>query len=94
MEVTMKSTYSKRNGHDRTRTQKKDYSPAATERRKKVLKRLENQILTGFKTCLITDEAKGVVGTIGTEPLSDADKKRIQREIEVLKTRIKGEVIL
>jgi len=52
-----------------------------TQRRTGSLKRLENQLLTGFKTVTLVDG-------IGTTPLTDSDKIRIRKEIEVLKSRI------
>jgi hypothetical protein len=57
-------------------------APHIVARRERVIKRLENQLLTGFKT--VTDEK----GNIGSEPLTDKDKVRIRGEIEVLKTRL------
>lgn len=79
----MKSTYSKRNGHQREGGQHKDLGRAATARRQGALKRLENQLLTGFKP------VKNEDSTMGTTALTDHDKKRIQKEIEVLKESIK-----
>ena len=58
-----------------------DDSPQAVERRRRVIKRLENQLLTGYKTVNV-----GVA--TGTEPLTDADKARINKELEILKTRL------
>lgn len=60
-----------------------DRSPAAVERRRRVMKRLENQLLTGFKT--VKDETSG---NIGTAPLTEEDRKRIIKELETLKTRL------
>lgn len=60
-----------------------DKSPAGVARRKRALDRLEIQLQTGYKT--VTDEE---TGQISTAPLSDADKTRIKKEIETLKTRL------
>lgn len=59
-----------------------DRSSRAIERRKGVIKRLENQLLTGFKS--VTNDK----GEIGSEPLNEQDKARIRKEIETLKTRL------
>lgn len=59
-----------------------DRSPAAIRRRKGVIKRLENQLLTGFKSI------RTETGEISSAPLTDQDKKRIVKEIEVLQTRL------
>lgn len=59
-----------------------DRRPATVRRRERVIKRLENQLLTGFKN--VTNEK----GEIGSEKLTDRDKERIQKEIETLKTRL------
>ena len=58
-------------------------SPAAVLRRKRVITRLENQLLTGFKTVYNAE-----TGEIGTEKLSIADKERIIKEIDTLKKRL------
>lgn len=58
-----------------------DTSPAANERRKGALKRLENQLLTGFKT------TKDEEGNISSIKLDDKDIARIKKEIETLKSR-------
>jgi hypothetical protein len=60
-----------------------DRSPAAAERRKATIKRLENQLLTGFKTVTNAE-----TGEVGTEKLTDDDRQRINKEIETLKTRV------
>lgn len=59
-----------------------DRSPYAVQRRKSVIKRLENQLLTGFKN--VTNEK----GEIGSEKLNEQDVKRINKEVETLKTRL------
>jgi len=59
-----------------------DRSPKAVDRRKRVIKMLENQLLTGFKT--VTNDS----GEIGTEKLTDSDRIRIEKELETLKTRL------
>lgn len=59
-----------------------DRSPRAKGRRQAVIKRLDNQLLTGFKT---VNDAEG---KIGTAPLTEEDRKRIKSEIETLKTRL------
>jgi hypothetical protein len=51
-------------------------------RRERAMKRLENQLLTGFKTITMPD------GSIGSAPLTEDDKVRIRKEIETLRTRI------
>lgn len=58
-----------------------DTSPAAYTRRKSALKRLENQLLTGFKT--VTDGQ----GNISSVKLDEKDIARIKKEIETLKSR-------
>lgn len=50
-------------------------------RRRSALKRLENQLLTGFKNIWDEDVMK-------SEPLTEEDRKRITKEIETLKTRV------
>ncbi len=77
----MKLTYVKRTGHERYRMVKANNNPAKVDRRKGALKRLENQLLTGYKTV-------NVEGGIGTAPLTEEDKVRINKEIEILKTRL------
>lgn len=59
-----------------------DRSPAAIARRKRVLKRLENQLLTGFKS------TKNELGEIISVKLTDEDRRRIEKELEKIKTRI------
>jgi hypothetical protein len=51
------------------------------ERQKNALKRLKEQLTSGVKTC------KGTVNTKLT--LNDEDKKRINKEIEILEQKIK-----
>lgn len=58
-------------------------SPKAVNRRKRVIKRLENQLLTGHKSVVYPES-----GTMGTEPLTDKDTIRIKHEIAILKSRI------
>lgn len=53
----------------------------AIARRKRVIKRLENQLLTNHKPVY----EKGVMHTI---PLTEGDKARIKQEITILKSRI------
>jgi hypothetical protein len=57
--------------------------PAAVERRKRAAKRLEAQLMTGYKT--VTDEE---TGQISTAKLTEEDRKRIEKELETLKTRV------
>ena len=64
-----------------TMPKKFNRSPAATERRKRVIKRLEIQLLTGFKT--VSDGQ----GNISSVRLEDKDIARIKKEIETLKSR-------
>ena len=56
-------------------------SPQAKARRVRVIKRLENQLLTGFKP--VKEDGK-----MSTAPLTDKDRDRIKKEIETLKTRL------
>lgn len=63
--------------------EKHDKSPDAVHRRRTVIKRLGNQLLTGFKT--ITNAE---TGEISTEKLTEDDRKRIEKEIETLKKRV------
>lgn len=49
-------------------------------RQKNVLERLEKQLKSGVKTKKKTTDVK--------VPLNDADIKRINKEIEILKTRV------
>lgn len=56
-------------------------SPKVVERRKRVIKRLENQLLTGHKP--VVKE-----GTMHTIPLEEKDITRIKHEIAILKSRI------
>lgn len=58
-------------------------SPKVVERRRRVIKRLENQLLTGFKTVM-----DSMSKAIGTAPLTEGDKIRIKHEIAILKARI------
>lgn len=75
----MKSTYSKRNGHERYKIVKKNNNKAAIDRRKKALEGLEEDIKTGR---IRTGEVQR------GEALTDVQKKRIMKEIETLKTKV------
>lgn len=59
-----------------------DDSPKAVLRRKRAIKRLESQLVTGYKP------VKSSEGTMSTTPLLESDRTRIKKEIEILKTRI------
>lgn len=59
-----------------------DRSPAAVQRRKGVVKRLENQLLTGFK------HEKTETGELVAVKLTEQDIGRIKKEIETLQTRL------
>lgn len=78
MEVTMKLNYRSRNGHERTRFCKKNSNGSATDRRKRVIDRLEVQLKLGNKP----DENDSLI------PLEEKDVKRINKEIETLRSRI------
>lgn len=56
--------------------------PKTVERRKRVKERLENQLLTGLKF------VKYESGAMGNEDLNEKDRARIDKELEILKTRI------
>ena len=60
-------------------------------RRKLVIERLENQLISSVKTAknmeLITIDGKSS-NIIATLPLTDSDISRIKKEIETLKTRV------
>lgn len=56
-------------------------SAKAMERRKRVIKRLENQLVTGYKP--VVEEGK-----MSTVPLTESDRIRIKHEIAILKSRI------
>lgn len=57
-------------------------NPASRERRKRVITRLEAQLLTGFKA--VKNEETSEISTV---KLTEEDRKRIETEIETLKTR-------
>ena len=57
-------------------------SPAAVRRRQVVIKRLENQLLTGYKS------VKNELGEISSVKLDEKDVERIKNEISTLKTRL------
>lgn len=59
-----------------------DKSPAAIARRRRVMKRLENQLLIGYKS------VQNELGEISSVKLTEDDKKRIEKELEKIKTRI------
>lgn len=82
MEGTMKLSYMKRTGHERTRLAKKGSNSAATGRRKRAMERLEAQFKAGTKPINADD------GTLMDAPLDEKDKTRIAKEIEILKTRL------
>lgn len=56
--------------------------PQARERRTRVITRLENQLKKGMRA------PKKGEQTISDVPLMDADIKRIEKELSILKTRI------
>jgi|LakMenE18May11ns_1017448.scaffolds.fasta_scaffold8988068_2 hypothetical protein len=57
----------------------------ARARRKRVIERLENQLQSGFKRVSIKDDSGK--STDSRVKLTDSEVTRIQKEIEVLKTR-------
>lgn len=79
----MKLTYKQRNGQERKRFVRKESSEPYKRRRVRAMKRLENQLLTGYKT--VTNKE---TNDITTEPLTKEDRVRIEKEIETLKTRL------
>lgn len=79
MEETMKSSYFKRTGHERYRVAKKNSNSAAVARRSRAMKRLEAQLKAGTKP-----HENG----LDEIALDEKDRKRIQKEIEVLKGRV------
>lgn len=56
-------------------------SPKAVKRRERVIKRLENQLVTGYKPVIENKE-------MSTIPLTESDRIRIKHEIAILKSRI------
>lgn len=76
----MKSSFKSRNGHDRMSNSKKTLSYAYKSRRTRVIERLENQLKLNIKTI------KG--SFTETISLTDNDRKRIENELTILKTRI------
>jgi hypothetical protein len=63
---------------------KKGYSsqPQAKERRQRVITRLEAQLKRGVRPPTKNEQ------TLSDVPLMDADIKRIEKELSILKTRI------
>lgn len=59
-----------------------DRNSKTVDRRIRVIKRLENQLLTGFKT--VSDDT----GAITTVKLTDSDISRIKKELETLNSRL------
>ena len=57
-------------------------TPQARSRRARVVVRLENQLKRGMRA------PKKGEQTVSDVPLMDADIKRIEKELEILKTRI------
>jgi len=57
----------------------------AQARRKRVIERLENQLQSGFKRVSIKDDSGK--STDSRVKLTDSEVTRIQKDIEVLKTR-------
>jgi hypothetical protein len=58
---------------------------SAVERRVRVIARLEAQLLSSVKNFIAPNQP---VNSVFTEALSDSDIKRINKEIDALKTRI------
>lgn len=56
-------------------------SPKAVKRRERVIKRLENQLVTGYKPVIENKK-------MSTIPLTESDRIRIKHEIAILKSRI------
>ena len=76
----MKSTYTARTGHTRTRYAHKNSNPFALKRRISAKSRLKKQLEEGTKNAMIDGKLQSI-------PLTDADKQRIKREIATLETR-------
>lgn len=89
-----KSSYRQRYGHDRTRICKANRGPNPTSRRKSALNRLMEQTKDFNKVVehyeVVENKKTGKSERVRADhPLySEAQKKRILREIETLKTRI------
>lgn len=62
-----------------------NYAGGVQNRRKRALKRLEEQLQTGIK--VVKDDNPEIPGRTA-HPLEDKDIKRIKKEIEVIKARI------
>jgi hypothetical protein len=60
----------------------------AKQKRKGVIERLEKQLKDGVKNTTIMVGKKYPTKQSATIPLTDSDIKRINKELEVLKTRI------
>ncbi len=76
----VKKTYKQRWGSERKKISRKNSNPQAIARRKRVIERLELQLLAGTKP---RQDATGVY-----DSLTIGDITRINKEIETLKTRI------
>lgn len=76
----MKSSYKSRAGHERSSNRKKSLNDMGKSRRKGVIDRLEHQLSTGMKP------EKG--GHVYTLPLTTKDVTRIEKELNLLKSRI------
>lgn len=59
-----------------------DTSPAAVQRRRRVIQRLQTQLVTGYKPVNNGD------GTMSTVKMTEDDRKRIEKEISILETRV------
>lgn len=88
----MKSSYQARTGHQRTRITKASLNSDATQRRKNALERLKAQLESGLKPPKSFD----LIGLTGSEyfvklkgiPLTKQDIVRIQKEIQILESKI------
>ena len=58
------------------------YQGGVRNRRQRTLERLQTQLKTGLK------QPRGTVMALDRVPLTDSDKKRIEKEIEILKSKL------
>lgn len=81
----MKSSYVARTGHVRYKNVKASLNGDATLRRKGALTRLKAQLNSGVKNMIAENQP---INSVFTEPLSEADIKRIKKEISILESKI------
>jgi hypothetical protein len=75
----------------RIHTSRRGGAPAQRSRRETVIKRLEAQLQSGTKPTKSGDGAIINVAfkeNVSTEPLTDFDRSRIEKELQTLKTRV------